>query len=45
MFWSHYDAATNLELLNSAGLVAERSEEVPDPNGHGSHQFILAIKP
>jgi cyclopropane fatty-acyl-phospholipid synthase-like methyltransferase len=44
MFWSHYDAVTNLELLTDARLIVKSSEEVPDPNGHGSHQFILAVK-
>ncbi len=45
MFWSHYDAETDLELLNAVGVEVTRSDEVPDPNGHGSHQFILAVKP
>jgi ubiquinone/menaquinone biosynthesis C-methylase UbiE len=45
MFWSHYDAVTNLELFNAAGIEITRSDEVPDPNGHGSHQFVHAVKP
>jgi hypothetical protein len=44
MFWSHYDAGTNLKLLADARLIVKSSEEVPDPNGHGSHQFVLAAK-
>jgi len=45
MFWSHYDAATNIELFRAAGVEVTGSDEVPDPNGHGSHQFVLAVKP
>ena len=45
MFWSHYDAVTNLKLFADACLIVKRSDEVPDPNGHGSHQFVLAAKP
>lgn len=45
MFWSHYDAATNVRLIEAAGLVVIENERVPDPNGHGSHQFVLAVKP
>ena len=45
MFWSHYDGVTNLGLIEATGLVISRNEEVPDPNGHGSHQFVLAVKP
>ena len=45
MYWSHFDAATNLDLLRRADLRIESSREVPDPNGHGSHQFILVTKP
>ena len=45
MFWSHYDAAANVELVAAAGIEVIRSDEVSDPNGHGSHQFIFAVKP
>jgi SAM-dependent methyltransferase len=42
MFWSHYDADTNLHLLQQAGFGIEWSREVPDPMEHASHQFVLA---
>lgn len=45
MFWSHYDAVTNLQLIEASGFAVTRSEEVPDPNGHGSHQFVHATRP
>jgi ubiquinone/menaquinone biosynthesis C-methylase UbiE len=45
MFWSHYEASVNLELFKSAGVVVANAAEVPDPNGHGSHQFVLAVNP
>lgn len=44
MFWSHYDALTNLRLMEAAGFVVTESDEVPDPNGHGSHQFVFAVR-
>lgn len=49
MYWSHYDAATNLALLNEAGFTVEWSGFVDDslgdsPPGAG-HLFVLARKP
>lgn len=44
MFWSHYDAVTNVRLIEAADLVITHSEQVPDPNGHGSYQFVFAVK-
>lgn len=49
MYWSHYDAATNLALLVAAGFVVEWSDFVADslgdsPPGAG-HLFVLARKP
>jgi ubiquinone/menaquinone biosynthesis C-methylase UbiE len=41
MYWSHYDAETNLALLSEAGLALEWHDLVPDPMGHGDHLFVL----
>jgi ubiquinone/menaquinone biosynthesis C-methylase UbiE len=42
MFWSHFDAATNLELLAAARFDVMWEREIADPMSHGSHQFVLA---
>ena len=39
MYWSHYDAATNLALLRDAGFTIDDDREVPDPMGHRGHLF------
>ena len=41
MFWSHFDAETNLELLREARFEILRDEIVPDPMSHGRHLFAL----
>ncbi len=41
MFWSHYDAPTNLDLLRDVGLEILRHEIVDDPMSHGRHLFAL----
>ncbi len=41
MFWSHFDARTNLELLAEVGFEILRHEIVPDPMSHGRHLFAL----
>ena len=41
MFWSHFDAETNLELLRAAGFDIIRHELVKDPMNHGRHLFAL----
>jgi SAM-dependent methyltransferase len=41
MYWSHFDADTNLELLARAGLEVEWNDIVDDPMGHGRHLFVL----
>ena len=41
MFWSHFDAGTNLALLRDAGLDVILDRLVPDPMGHGEHLFAL----
>jgi SAM-dependent methyltransferase len=48
MYFSHFDAATNLELVAEAGLVVLGSRVVEQPEeGHGQVSFlwILAEKP
>ncbi len=41
MYWSHFDAATNLALLREAGFEVVVDHLVPDPMGHGEHLFAL----
>ena len=41
MYWSHYDAETNLALMWEAGLAVSWSDIVTDPMGHGDHLFVL----
>jgi SAM-dependent methyltransferase len=45
MYWSHFDAATNLELLRDAGLEIVVDKIVPDPMGHRGHLFALVRRP
>ena len=49
MYWSHYDAPTNLELLRQAGFETVWSEVIGDSLGGeaatGGHLFVLARKP
>ncbi len=45
MFWSHFDARTNLELLADVGFEVLRHEIVPDPMSHGRHLFALVRRP
>jgi SAM-dependent methyltransferase/ADP-ribose pyrophosphatase YjhB (NUDIX family) len=42
MYWSHYDAATNRELIGAAGLEIVEDRTIPDPMGHSGHLFVLA---
>ena len=42
MYWSHYDADTNIALLREAGLTVVWSRIVDDPMGHADHLFVLA---
>ena len=44
MYWSHFDADTNLRLVQEAGFRVIRSEIVPDPLG-GGHLYVLAERP
>jgi len=41
MFWSHFDAETNLEMLRASGFDIIRHELVADPMHHGRHLFAL----
>jgi ubiquinone/menaquinone biosynthesis C-methylase UbiE len=46
MYWSHFDAETNLRLLRAAGFRPVESKIVADPSTPGSaHLFALAQKP
>jgi ubiquinone/menaquinone biosynthesis C-methylase UbiE len=44
MYWSHYDAATNLELLDDAQLDVISDHRVADPMGHRGHLFAVALR-
>jgi hypothetical protein len=47
MYWSHYDAATNVRMTEEAGFEIIRYEMVPDsldPEVGSSHLFLLAGK-
>lgn len=41
MFWSHFDAETNLEMLRGSGFDIIQHELVEDPMDHGRHLFAL----
>jgi len=45
MFFSHYDAKTNLTLLREAGLTIERSEEVDQDNEDARFLWVVAKQP
>jgi SAM-dependent methyltransferase len=45
MYWSHYDAATNRDLIRAAGLTIVEDRAIPDPMGHNGHLFVFAQKP
>jgi SAM-dependent methyltransferase len=42
MFWSHFDAGTNLRLVVEAGFTVGWHRIVEDPMHHGRHLFVLA---
>ena len=45
MYWSHYDSATNLRLLDQCGFAVLWSKDVSDKLDAGAaHTFILAQK-
>jgi len=41
MFWSHFDAETNLDMLRAEGFDVLLDRIVPDPMDHGQHLFAL----
>lgn len=45
MFWSHYDAPTNVRLVREAGLEVVDDRVIDDPMSHGQQLFVLARKP
>jgi ubiquinone/menaquinone biosynthesis C-methylase UbiE len=44
MYWSHYDAATNLQHLRDSHLEVITDRLVPDPMGHREHLFALTVR-
>ena len=42
MYWSHFDGAANVAMIERAGFDVLGDEEVSDPLGDGSHLFVLA---
>jgi SAM-dependent methyltransferase len=42
MYWSQFDAATNLSLVAAAGFGPVWHRDIADPMGHGRHLFVLA---
>lgn len=47
MYWSHYDAETNLRMTEQCGFGVIRSEVVPDsldPETASNHLFLVAQK-
>jgi SAM-dependent methyltransferase len=45
MFWSHYDAPTNVRLVRDAGLAVVDDRMIDDPTSHGRQLFVLDRKP
>ncbi len=43
MYWSHYDAATSLSLVEAAGFELLWHRRVAE--GSGDHLFVLAQRP
>lgn len=44
MFWSHFDAATNLAMLAAAGFEILEDWIVADPMEHARHLFVLVTR-
>lgn len=42
MYWSHFDARTNIALVADAGFEVIQDRFIPDPMGHSGHLFVLA---
>lgn len=45
MYWSHFGASANLDLLAGVGLFVEWNALIDDPMGHGQHLFAVARRP
>ncbi len=45
MFWSHWDAATNVRLVAEAGLDVVDRRILDDPMSHGHQLFVTARRP
>ncbi len=45
MYFSHFDAETNLALIRQAGLAVERAEVVPQDDEDGSFLWVVARAP
>jgi hypothetical protein len=44
MYWSHFDATTNITMLSEVGFELVWHRLVPDPMGHAHHLFVLALR-
>ena len=44
MYWSHFDATTNLSMLEAAGFRIVWHRLIADPMAHGHHLFVLATR-
>lgn len=44
MFWSHFDAGTNLEMVQQAGFKVLWHRIVEDPMDRAQHLFVLASR-
>ncbi len=45
MYWSHFDAATNMSMLRGIGFNILLEKLIPDETYGGNHLFVLAQKP
>jgi SAM-dependent methyltransferase len=45
MFFSHYDAGTNIALLRKAGFAIERMEQVDQDNEDSQFLWVVARRP
>jgi len=44
MYWSHFDAATNMSMLREIGFNILLEKIIPDETYGGNHLFVLAEK-
>jgi ubiquinone/menaquinone biosynthesis C-methylase UbiE len=45
MYWSHYNAATNLRMLRDVGFQIDWHRLIADPMDEAHHLFVLVIRP